>query len=303
VVGAGGKSSDYDGIDPTVSYGSELRLSGSGNGAVGYDITQSTYWWSGSTTGYHGVPGGDASYFNSYTTCVGGGGESGARLDYGPLSGGTFATTDLSRGGIYIVGAGLSGTGVRGGRGGDSSYTRGSLSPAAGDGYDFGGGGGAGGNTNNSFEAAGGPGNDAGVGSGGGGGGYYNGYNNLFSPATGASAGGGGGIGIYGIGAPGAGTGAGVPGVGGNGGSGGQSATAKSTGTGSPGGKYGGGGGGAGFLGSTYPNSGRFHTGNNGRVTYFKGGDGGDGVVRIIWGTGRAYPSSNTAEISTTVTF
>jgi hypothetical protein len=302
VVGAGGKAINYDGIDPNVSYGNELRLSGSGNGQVGYDINGNTYWWSGSTSGYSGVPGGDASYFNSYTTCVGGGGESGARFEYGPLSGGLYADTNYPRGGIYIVGAGLSGTGVRGGRGGQSQYSRGSISPMSGDGYEFGGGGGAGGNTNNSFESYGG-GNAAGAGSGGGSGGYGNSFNNYFSPVTGFSGGGGGGIGILGIGTSAAGPDV-VGGAGGLAGSGGQAGTTNtSTGRGSPGGKYGGGGGGSGFLSSTYPSSGRSHTGNNGRTTSFLGGDGGDGVVRIVWGASRAYPSTNTGEITTTVTF
>jgi hypothetical protein len=305
VVGAGGKSSYYTGgsltgIDPTVSYGSALRLSGSGNGQVGYDITGNTYWWSGSTSGAHGIPGGDASYFDSYSTCLGGGGESGY-LGFGPLSGGTFATTDYSLGGIYRVGGGLSGGGYKGGKGGDATYTRGSISPMAGDGYQFGGGGGAGG-ASGLFNSAGigaTYGGNAGAGTGGGGGGDYGGYNNYYSPASGSSGGGGGGIGIFGIGSD----GAAGNGGGGAGGSGGQPGTTNPVGTGSPGGRYGGGGGGAGFLYGTYPDNGYIHTGNNGRGTVFFGGNGANGVVRIIWGASRAYPSTNTVDTYSTVTF
>jgi hypothetical protein len=52
------------------------------------------------------------------------------------------------------------------------------------------------------------------------------------------------------------------------------------------GGKYGGGGGAGGSS----------ESGSD-------GGGGGHGVVRIIWGTGRAYPSTDTGDTYTSVTF
>lgn len=112
------------------------------------------------------------------------------------------------------------------------------------------------------------------------------------------TAAGGGGIGIYGITATGPGSGA-VGSVatsladstGGGGGSGGSAGydgenITLQTGTETPsnGGKYGGGGG----AGKSY--SGR-------------GSRGGHGVVRIIWGGSRAYPSTDTADSYSTVTF
>lgn len=110
------------------------------------------------------------------------------------------------------------------------------------------------------------------------------------------TAGGGGGIGIYGITAtsPGSGSVGSLATVvtdagGGGGGSGGQPGyagelLAGTTGTDTPsnGGKYGGGGG----AGKTY----------NGR-----GAGGGHGVVRIIWSSGSAYPSTSTNDVYTPV--
>ena len=95
------------------------------------------------------------------------------------------------------------------------------------------------------------------AGSGGGGGGGYVGSNYTSN--------GGGGVGIYGEGSSGA--------LNGGGGSGGVSATSRAGGT------FGGGGGGS---------STRY---------YGYGGNGGGGAVRIIWGTGRAYPATNTADV------
>lgn len=95
-------------------------------------------------------------------------------------------------------------------------------------------------------------------GNGGGGGGGYVGSNNYSN--------GGGGVGIYGQGSSGA--------LNGGGGSGGNSVI-----SGRNGGTFGGGGGGS----ST--------------VYYGTAGNGGGGAVRIIWGSGRAFPSTNTADV------
>ncbi len=100
-------------------------------------------------------------------------------------------------------------------------------------------------------------------GGGGGGGGVYNWPTNW-------AGGGGGGVGVYGQGSNGAG-GSGV--AGGGGGSGGDAGTsaAGTSGPGGNGGKYGGAAG----------------QGKNGA------GTSADGAVRIIWGTGRSFPSTN----------
>lgn len=95
------------------------------------------------------------------------------------------------------------------------------------------------------------------AGSGGGGGGGYSGSNYYSN--------GGGGVGIYGRGSNGL--------ANGYGGSGGTRSSTR------PGGTYGGGGGGS---SSTY---------------WSGGGNGGGGAVRIIWGSGRAFPTTNTADV------
>lgn len=95
------------------------------------------------------------------------------------------------------------------------------------------------------------------AGSGGGGGGGYVGSNYYSN--------GGGGVGIYGQGSSGS--------ANGYGGSGGSNASGRT------GGAYGGGGGGSSSVYRGYA------------------GNGGGGAVRIIWGTGRAFPSTNTADV------
>ena len=107
---------------------------------------------------------------------------------------------------------------------------------------------------------------------GGGGGGGAGGLND--------AAGGGGGVGLYGLGADGAGGSySGGNGGPGGGGSGGESGSADPGNAARPanGGLYGGGGGGS------------ENTDEN--------GDGAGGAVRIIWGTGRAFPSTNTQDV------
>ncbi len=142
----------------------------------------------------------------------------------------------------------------------------GGTAPATSFGYGSGGGGaggysGAGGAGGNAYSGGGG---SAGSGGSGGGGGCGN---------SGEYSGGGGGVGLLGAGSNGA---AGIAGGGGGGGGSGGGAGA-SGGTGSAGGGYGGGGGGGGVAAA--------------------GGAGGGGAVRIIWGAGRSYPSTNTGDV------
>ena len=97
----------------------------------------------------------------------------------------------------------------------------------------------------------------------------------------------GGGVGIYGQG-PSGGGGAGVYLGSGGSGSGGSGGTAGTTGSGSiassgPGGLYGGGGGSTRYYGGT--------------GVVILGSPGGGGAVRIIWGTDRSFPSTNTANV------
>ena len=130
-------------------------------------------------------------------------------------------------------------------------------------------GGGAGGYSGNGGSADGVNNNAGGSGSGGGagaGGGVYN------YPTNWAGAGGGG-TGVYGEGSSGSG-GSGL--AGGGGGSGGDAGTSASgtSGPGGDGGKYGGAGG----------------QGKNGA------GTSADGAVRIIWGEGRSFPSTNVGQ-------
>jgi len=119
-----------------------------------------------------------------------------------------------------------------------------------------------------------------GSGGGGGGGGAYGTYGG----GAQYGGGGGGGVGIYGQGSNGAGgTGSGAPG-GGGGSGGGSGGAGVSNGAAGNGGAYGGGGGGQcdGYGSTTYP------------IATNLGGRGYGGVVRIIWGSGRAFPTTDT---------
>lgn len=131
------------------------------------------------------------------------------------------------------------------------------------------GGGGAGGYSGNGGAADGVNNNSGGSGSGGGGGAGAGVYNY----PTNWAGGGGGGVGVYGEGSSGAG-GSGV--AGGGGGSGGDAGTnaGGTSGPGGNGGKYGGAAG----------------QGKNGAGTR------GPGAVRIIWGEGRSFPSTNVGQ-------
>ena len=221
---------------------------------------------------------------NSYTVVVGAGGDDGA-YSSGSTAGGDsyFATTSTCRGGgglpgrynqdiaggTYTVNA-LLGTSSGGGNGGgvDSrSYYQ--YGPAGGGGA--GGYSGDGGDGRDNYFSSG----EDGSGGGGAGGGASNNstYENHIS-------GGGGGVGILGEGASGVGQSDGS----GQGGSGGASTAAPTNAAGVlDGGLYGGGGGG---KSSSYWGS--------------HAGQGGGGAVRIIWGEGRAFPSTNTGDVAVT---
>jgi len=138
------------------------------------------------------------------------------------------------------------------------------------------GGAGAGGYTGNG-------GADTSAGSGGGGGGGDEYPNSV--PQGHDSGGGGGGTGLYGEGLSGA---AGTPSTNDNNGKGGSGGGDGALGTlvnprGGDGGLYGGGGGPGGYD-------------NSGTLISYTGGNGGQGAVRIIWGNGRAFPSTKTEE-------
>ena len=186
------------------------------------------------------------------------------------LSGGGGAGGRYRSQGLTDAGGASGGTLRIGGGSGGSSGTGSGASGATG-------GGGAGGYSGNG--GAGGAFNSAGsasTGAGGGGGGGYNTTSNTLR------AGGGGGTGILGSGADGS-AGTGGTGGGGGGGSAGTSGGGNTTGLG---GQYGGGGGGK--ADSTA-----------GTLTI--GGAGTGGAVRIIWGTGRSYPSTTVTDQPTVV--
>lgn len=149
-----------------------------------------------------------------------------------------------------------------GGLGGEPAQGGGGAGGYSGDG-------GTGGDQNNS--------GSNGSGGGGGGGGGRNTGNYYIS-------GGGGGVGVYGQGTSGQGGSSGLPGSGGSGGDGGGAGyTVSNEGYGGDGGLYGGGGG----------------TGQNNDSPEM-GGSGANGAVRIIWGDGRSFPSTNVDLASST---
>jgi hypothetical protein len=221
-----------------------------------------------------GNTGGD-SWFNtsSYIKAVGGFGGAGT-LNAG-------VGTDLTSA-TYLNSSGFSGGGGNGGT---------AKASTAGSRYSGGGGGGAagysglGGQGTSAIYSTGTPlGGNATDGQGGGGGG-----GGCIDRGSGRAGAGGGGVGLFGQGGNGvagtsgysANTTSGSP-LGGGGGSGGANGLSVGTGTfPGPGGNYGGGGGGG--------------TTNSGGYT---GGDGGIGAVRIIWGTGRAFPSTSAFTIT-----
>ena len=220
----------------------------------------------------------------SYTVVVGQGGESTANAqNTGANLGGTsyFISTSTvagfgaGRGGPNSSGGSETGAyggsgwgggyqGDGGGRGGNGAY----------DGSWNYGGAGAGGYSGRGADSYGGSstGNAAPPGGGGGGGGWY-------SSTYGVPAGGG--VGIFGQGA-----------------SGGAVGNQYFGGLGGSGGQQGRGGEGSGQSGFKTINGGQFGGGGGGSGTSYGGGWGGGGAVRIIWGTGRAFPTSNVTEIA-----
>jgi nitrogen regulatory protein PII len=217
----------------------------------------------------------------TYTVVVGSGGPSNANATTAGSEGGTsyFISTATvagyggGRGGPGSTGAtnGYGGgfLGDGGGRGGNGAY----------DGSWHSGGAGAGGyagrgadTIGNAVGSVGANGTAAPTGGGGGAGGYY-------SSTFGVPAGGG--VGIFGQGT-----------------SGGAVGNPFSGGLGGSGGEQGRGGEGSGQSGFRIINGGRYGGGGGGSGTSYGGGWGGGGAVRIIWGTGRAFPTSNVTEIA-----
>lgn len=253
--------------------------------------------------------------------CVGGGGSSGDETG-APVVGNAGQSSSFGAvvsagggggGGINAGGAGGTGTAISGSVGGGDGGSGGS-----GNGGGEGGGGGAGG-----YSGAGGAGADAitfgsapGLAGSGGGGGGGASWQQTSSP-YGDAGGGGGGVGILGQGASGAGGSGTLLSAAGKGGSSGADAAAGTVFpyNGNNGGLYGGGGGanqyggpgGGGGGGLRYVNNvsvtpGATYTvtvGAGGAAPGGKGGAGGNGAVRIIWGAGRSFPSSGTADLAT----
>lgn len=207
---------------------------------------------------------GGQSYFINTSTVAGNGGQGGSLGD--------GANDYTPQGGGYV--------GDGGGNGGNGGYENVNTSgPGGGGAGGYTGNGGAGASSVTSYD-----GNRSGYpGSGGGGGGGSAG-----GDTTGLQGGGGGGVGVYGAGASGGGgAGAGATSsYGGRGGGGGSGGTSGGTSTDAryfpagDGGLRGGGGGGTNDAGS-------------GTV---KGGLGGVGAVRIIWGLNRSFPSTNVSQ-------
>jgi len=253
---------------------SAVVIGGGGGGASSQDSDETGAGGGGGALAYQTsiavTPG------ESLTVVVGSAGAAGAA---GGNNGGAGGQSNINRSGTNLVaangGAGgqwrggaaaggtvATGTGGSGGSGGAGSDRNPSGGTNTG-----GGGGGAGGysgNGGNGGSAAAGTALAGAAGAGGGGGGGGSGASN--------TARGGGGVGILGAGANGT---AGASNGNGGGGSGGANGTFA-------GGNYGGGGAGA-----------------SGSNTNFAGGGGSVGAVRIIWGTGRSYPSTSVADAST----
>ena len=191
------------------------------------------------------------------------------------LSGGGGAGGRYRSEGLTDAGGASGGTArIGGGSGGNSGTGSGNSGATGGGGAGgYSGAGGAGG----AFNASG----SASTGAGGGGGGGYSGTSNSFR------AGGGGGTGILGSGSNGTGGTSLIGGAGGAG-SGGTSGSIGGAGGDGSGGQYGGGGGGK-------------SDSTAGTLTI--GGAGTNGAVRIIWGTGRSYPSTTVTDQTTVVGF
>jgi|TARA_B100001094_G_scaffold181428_1_gene175812 hypothetical protein len=218
-----------------------------------------------------GAAGGD-SYFINNSTVAGFGGPAGV-----PYSAGTLP----SQGGTYVGdGGGNGGIGLRYGQsGGAPSYI--ACGGAGAGGYSGNGGNGGGSSAGNGSYVS------PTAGQGGGGGGSGGTWTNTGSGSDVYSGASGGGVGIYGEGSNGAagsgvqGSTAGTAGGGGSGGTNGSPSVQTGSGTNAPD-ASGYGGGGAGNHGNGVGN----------------GGAGGGGAVRIIWGNGRSFPSTNVDLVS-----
>ena len=211
----------------------------------------------GGTPG-RGGEGGTLSYTNSISVTPG---ES-LTVTIATSTSGSTGETTLKRSSTVLLAARAGGQ--TSGQANVGTSFAGGTAPAPAGAYGSGGGGAGG------YSAAGGAGGSTGgggsAGSGGSGGGGGSGNITEYS-------GGGGGVGLLGAGSNGAAGSA--SGGGGGGGSGGGAGN--SGGAGGAGGNYGGGGGG-------------------GNVDY-AGGNGGGGALRILWGAGRSYPSTNTGDV------
>ena len=186
--------------------------------------------------------------------------------------GGYYAGGDGDSSAFAMTFAALGGKGGNGGNGGGAGGTPSIFGGAVAYGLHGGGSGGRGGTY------------AGGNGVGGGGAGGYSGNGGNGAPLGGVATqgtGGGGGGGIGGSGGPGAGFGGGGVGLFGN----------LQNGSAGSGNGQGGGGGSGGGNGGSGP--GGVYGGGAG----YGGGNGGNGAVRIIWGSGRAFPSFNTADV------
>jgi hypothetical protein len=222
---------------------------------------------------------------NSVTPGIGGGGAASVYANNMSVTGGSTLTVNFaynSSRGYEFRGTYFNGAFAEGGRnantttGGSSSYSYGGTANSGGTGGTNGTGAGAGAAGYSGNGGNGGGQNSAGSNGSGGGGGGAGGS----SPYASRGGPGGGGTGVWGEGTSGAGGAGSQPGGGGS--SGGNGGAIQTYG-GGEGGAYGGGcgGGGAGYDYDPLPGS---------------AGQGGPGALRIIWGTNRSYPSTNTAD-------
>lgn len=209
---------------------------------------------------------------SSYTVVVGAGGAAGNSSSPAGNAGGSSTVLGITAGGGGAgntggtSGGSASGAGVTGYSGGSGANGSSYRAAGAGGAGGYGGAGGNGGGTNSSGASGAG-----GAGGGGAAGGFYTGC--AYEAAR--YGGSGGGVGIIGQGTSGTG---GVFASTSNGASGGAGSFGAGTSFG--------GGGGAGGTDIVYTCCGVFYT-------YFSGSGGGNGAVRILWGSGRSFPSTS----------
>ena len=255
-----------------------------GGGGGGMHYPSGTYHMSGGAGGGLGYKNNiSVTPGQSYTVVVGGGG-----------LGGRYSAGSTAGGDSYFINT----TTVKGGGGNPGRYS--TSAPSTGGNY-VGDGGGNGGGVYVSGSSGSGPQGGGGAGgysgdggrggqnvsgryptngSGGGGGG---GGNNASTDTKGY---GGGGTGILGEGFSGAASNAG-PGAGGSGGDAGYAGAGRTGSTNTA----------ANPVDGTVARTGGNYGGGGGGGTDDKSGNGGGGAVRIIWGSGRSFPSTNTADV------